>query len=62
MVNSVDTVFVLFSSVLVMLMTPGLAFFYGGMVRRKNNLSILMQWIMALCLISLQWMFFGYSL
>ncbi|MDD5669974.1 MAG: ammonium transporter [Candidatus Omnitrophica bacterium] len=62
MVNSVDTVFVLFSSVLVMLMTPGLAFFYGGMVRRKNILSILMQCIMALCLISLQWMFFGYSL
>jgi len=62
MVNSVDTVFVLFSSVLVMFMTPGLAFFYGGMVRRKNILSVLMQCIMALCLISLQWMLFGYSL
>ncbi len=61
-VNPVDTLFVLISAVLVMLMTPGLAFFYGGMVRRKNILSVLMQCLMALCLISLQWMFFGYSL
>ena len=62
MVNLVDTVFVLFCAVLVMLMTPGLAFFYGGMVRRKNILSVLMQCIVVLCLISLQWIFFGYSL
>lgn len=62
MVNSVDTLFVLFSAALVMLMTPGLAFFYGGMVRRKNILSILMQCMVALCLVGLQWMFFGYSL
>ncbi len=62
MVNPVDTVFVLFSAVLVMLMTPGLAFFYGGMVRRKNILSVLMQCIVVLCLVSLQWIFFGYSL
>lgn len=61
-VNLTDTVFVLFSAALVMLMTPGLAFFYGGMVRRKNILSVLMQCIMALCIVSLQWMFFGYSL
>jgi ammonium transporter, Amt family len=60
--NAVDTVFVLFSSVLVMLMTPGLAFFYGGMVRKKNILSVLMQCIIMLCLVSLQWVFFGYSL
>jgi ammonium transporter, Amt family len=60
--NAVDTVFVLFSAVLVMLMTPGLAFFYGGMVRRKNILSVLMQCMIVLCLISLQWVFFGYSL
>jgi Amt family ammonium transporter len=60
--NPVDTVFVLFSAVLVMLMTPGLAFFYGGMVRRKNILSVLMQCIIMLCLVSLQWVFFGYSL
>ena len=62
MINSADTVFVLFSAALVMLMTPGLAFFYGGMVRRKNILSVLMQCMMALCIISLQWIFFGYSL
>jgi ammonium transporter, Amt family len=62
MVNPIDTVFVLFSAVLVMLMTPGLAFFYGGMVRRKNILSVLMQCIVVLCLVSLQWIFFGYSL
>jgi hypothetical protein len=47
---------------LVMLMTPALAFFYGGLVRRKNMLSVLMQCLMILCLISLQWVAFGYSL
>jgi len=46
-----------------LLMTmPGLAFFYGGLVRRKNVLSILMQCFIILCVISLQWMLFGYSL
>jgi Amt family ammonium transporter len=44
-----------------MLMTPGLAFFYGGLVRRKNMLSVLMQCFMALCLISVQWIVCGYS-
>jgi Amt family ammonium transporter len=41
---------------------PGLAFFYGGLVRRKNVLSILMQCFVILCVISLQWVLFGYSL
>jgi ammonium transporter, Amt family len=41
---------------------PGLAFFYGGLVRRKNVLSILMQCLIILCVISLQWVLFGYSL
>jgi Amt family ammonium transporter len=51
------------SSALVLLMTmPGLAFFYGGLVRRKNVLSILMQCFIILCVISLQWVMFGYSL
>jgi len=51
------------SSALVLLMTmPGLAFFYGGLVRRKNVLSILMQCFIILCVISLQWVLFGYSL
>jgi Amt family ammonium transporter len=61
-VDSGDTAWVLASAALVMLMTPGLAFFYGGLVRRKNVLSILMQCFMILCLISLQWVLFGYSL
>ena len=60
--NAGDTAFVLICAGLVMLMTPGLAFFYGGMVRRKNVLGILMQCFVILCLISLQWVLFGYSL
>jgi len=62
MINQADTLFVLLSAAFVMLMTPGLAFFYGGMVRRKNILSVLMQCFVALCLLSLQWIIFGYSL
>ncbi|HAJ57619.1 MAG TPA: ammonia channel protein [Candidatus Omnitrophica bacterium] len=62
MINAGDTAFVLLSAGLVMLMTPGLAFFYGGMVRRKNILGVLMQCFTALCVITLQWVFFGYSL
>jgi len=61
-VDAGDTAWVLVSAALVMLMTPGLAFFYGGLVRRKNILSILMQCFMIMCLISLQWVLFGYSL
>jgi Amt family ammonium transporter len=61
--NSGDTAWVLTSTALVLLMTmPGLAFFYGGLVRRKNVLSILMQCFIILCVISLQWVLFGYSL
>ncbi|OGP67949.1 MAG: ammonia channel protein [Deltaproteobacteria bacterium RBG_16_44_11] len=61
--NSGDTAWVLTATALVLLMTiPGLAFFYGGLVRRKNVLSILMQCFIILCVISLQWMLFGYSL
>ena len=61
--NSGDTAWVLMASAMVLLMTiPGLAFFYGGLVRRKNVLSILMQCFIIVCVISLQWMLFGYSL
>ncbi|MDD4899075.1 MAG: ammonium transporter [Candidatus Omnitrophica bacterium] len=60
--NSGDTAWVLISSALVMLMTPALAFFYGGMVRRKNILGVLMQCFIILCALSLQWVLFGYSL
>jgi Amt family ammonium transporter len=61
-VDSGDTAWVLVSSALVLLMTPGLAFFYGGLVRRKNILSILMQCFILICIISIQWAVFGYTL
>jgi Amt family ammonium transporter len=61
-IDTGDTAWVLIAAALVMLMTPGLAFFYGGLVRRKNMLSVLMQCFMILCLISLQWVVIGYSL
>ncbi|MGD0274997.1 MAG: ammonium transporter [Syntrophales bacterium] len=61
--NTGDTAWVLMSTVLVFAMTiPGLALFYGGLVRRKNVLSILMQCFIIMCVISLQWVLFGYSL
>lgn len=63
MINSGDVAWVLISSALVMMMTaPGLAFFYGGLVRRKNVLATMMQSFFVLCLISIQWILFGYSL
>ena len=52
----------LMSAALVMLMTPGLAFFYGGMVRGKNVLGTMMQSFMAVAIISVQWIVIGYSL
>jgi len=61
-INAGDTAWVLISSALVLLMTPALAFFYGGLVRKKNILSILMQCFMMIGLITIQWVFFGYSL
>ena len=61
-INSGDTAWLMISAALVMLMTPGLAFFYGGLVRRKNVLSVLMQCIFILCLVTIQWVLFGYSL
>ena len=58
-VNTVDTLFVLISAALVMLMTPGLALFYGGMVRRKNILSMLMQCFAAMCVLNVWWIIDG---
>jgi Amt family ammonium transporter len=60
--NSGDTAWVLACAALVFIMTPGVALFYGGMARRKNILSILMQCFIIMCLISLQWIIYGYSL
>ncbi|MBM4386122.1 MAG: ammonium transporter [Deltaproteobacteria bacterium] len=57
-----DTAWLLISTSLVMLMTPGLALFYGGMVRRKNVLGTIMQSFIMLCLISVIWVLWGYSL
>ncbi|MGA2266787.1 MAG: ammonium transporter [Phycisphaerae bacterium] len=61
-IDTGDTAWVLVSAGLVMLMTPALAFFYGGLVRKKNILSVLMQCLMILCLVSVQWAVLGYSL
>jgi Amt family ammonium transporter len=60
--NSGDTAWVLISTALVLFMTPGLAFFYGGMVRAKNVLGMLMQNIFAIGIISLLWAMIGFSL
>ncbi|MDP2942985.1 MAG: ammonium transporter [Candidatus Omnitrophota bacterium] len=61
-IDTGDTAWLLTSSALVLLMTPALAFFYGGLVRKKNILSVLMQCFMITCLITIQWVLFGYSL
>jgi Amt family ammonium transporter len=60
--NGADTVFVLMSAALVMLMTPGLALFYGGMVRTKNILGTLMQSFIVIALVTLEWVLWGYSM
>jgi Amt family ammonium transporter len=61
-INGGDTAWVLTATALVMLMTPGLALFYGGLVRRKNVLSILMQCMFILALVSVTWVLVGYTL
>jgi Amt family ammonium transporter len=61
-VNSGDTAWILVSTALVMLMTPGLALFYGGLVRRKNVLSTIMHSFFMLGLVSVIWVLWGYSL
>lgn len=60
-INTGDTAWILISSALVLLMTPGLALFYGGMVRRKNLLSTMTMSFVCLGLIGLLWVLFGYS-
>jgi ammonium transporter, Amt family len=61
-INAGDTAWILMSTALVMLMTPALGFFYGGLVRRKNVLSTIMHSFFMLALISVQWVLWGYSL
>ncbi len=60
--NTGDTAWILMSTGLVMLMTPGLAFFYGGLVRTKNVLSTIMHSWFILALVSVTWVVFGYAL
>ncbi len=61
-VQPADTAFVLISAALVLLMTPGLALFYGGMVRAKNVLGTIMQSFIMISVISLEWVYIGYSM
>lgn len=61
-INTGDTSFIIFSTALVFLMTPGLALFYGGMVRKKNVLSTIMHSFIIMALASIQWVLIGYTL
>ncbi|WIG60093.1 MAG: Ammonium transporter [Ktedonobacterales bacterium] len=60
--NAADTTFVLMSAALVMLMTPGLAFFYGGLVRHKHVLTIMMQSFISMGVVTILWVLVGFSL
>jgi Amt family ammonium transporter len=62
MINSGDTAFVLICTALVCLMTPGLAFFYGGLVRRKNTLTIMAQSFISMGVVTTIWVICGFSL
>ena len=62
-IDSGDTGWILTSSALVLLMTiPGLALFYGGMVRNKNVLSTMMHSFIAVCVVSIVWVLWGYTI
>lgn len=60
--NSGDTAFVMICTAMVLLMTPALAFFYGGMVRRRDILSIMMQTFICMGLVAIIWLYLGFSL
>jgi len=62
MIDTGDTAWILVSAALVMLMTPGLGFFYAGLSRRKNVITVLMQCIASVALVSVVWALWGYSL
>ena len=62
MINSGDTAFMLVATALVMFMTPGLALFYGGLVRSKNVLTTILQSFLCLGIVSIIWLLYGYSL
>ena len=62
MIDTGDTAWVMMSSAMVLLMLPGLAFFYGGLVRRKNVLATIMQSFIIMGIVGVQWVLWGYSL
>lgn len=61
-INSGDTAWMLTSAALVLIMTPGLAFFYGGMVKKKNVISTMLQSYICMAIVSMIWVVFGFSL
>ena len=62
MISTGDTAFILICAALVAIMTPGVAFFYGGLVRRKNLLAIIMQSFISIGVVTIIWVLIGYSL
>ena len=61
-INAADTAWMLVSTALVLLMTPALAFFYGGLVRNKNSLNTMMMSFVALGVVGVTWAIAAYSL
>lgn len=61
-INTGDTAWMLTSAALVLIMTPGLAFFYGGMVKKKNVISTMLQSFICMAIVTIIWVFFGFSL
>jgi len=62
MINTGDTAFILAAAGLVLLMTPGLVLFYGGMVRAKNILGTILQGFIMISVVSMEWFVVGYSM
>src|SRR6478752_1188229 len=61
-INGADTAWMLTATALVLIMTPGLAFFYGGMVNKKNVISTMLQSIICMVIVTVMWVVFGFSL
>tara|TARA_Y100001970_G_C13970832_1_gene718115 strand:+ start:530 stop:868 length:339 start_codon:yes stop_codon:yes gene_type:complete len=61
-IDTGDTTWIILSTILVMIMTPGLAFFYSGMVRKKNVISTIVDSYMKLSIISIIWVLWGYTI
>lgn len=60
--NGADMAYMAISTLLVLIMTPALAFFYGGLVRRKNTINTIMMSMVCLAIFTVQWFVYGYSL